>query len=113
MNAHNHAFTDPSPNWYRKSGIIPCTTCDGLGSYWNGRGLGGNDPDSWDIECEDCDGTGHHACAVCGYDTPLAGYDCYPCDSINSLADSDLAKVDPAALAEAFTRSIAAAKVSA
>ncbi len=59
MNAHGHQFTLPhvphpilrhQPDWYRKSGITECATCDGEGRYPNGRGLGCNDPDSWDIE---------------------------------------------------------------
>lgn len=110
MNQHNHAFTASAPNWYSKSGIVPCATCDGKGSYWNGRGLGGNDPDSWDIECADCCGTGHFACAVCGWDTPVAGYDCLVCDFTHELTPAQREAIDPAELAAAFVRSIAAAR---
>ena len=48
---HAHNFTIPHHPWNYASGVIECGTCEGKGSYWNGRGLGGNDPDSWDIEC--------------------------------------------------------------
>lgn len=110
MNAHNHAFTVSAPNWYSKSGIVPCATCDGAGSYWNGRGMGGNDPDSWDIDCADCEGQGHFACQTCGFDVPVAGYDCLACSTIYELSLAELAAIDPAELAEAFGHAIAAAK---
>jgi hypothetical protein len=79
------------PEWYRKSGIVECDTCEGNGSYWNGRGLGGNDPDSWDIECEGCDGAGHFACATCGNDVQVSGYDCAVCDLLYECPDLDVA----------------------
>jgi len=110
MNVHNHSFTVSAPNWYAKSGIIECATCDGIGHYWNGRGLGGNDPDSWDIECADCCAQGHFACAVCGFSTPVNGYDCLVCTMNYELTPEQRGEINPASLAEAFTRSIAAAK---
>lgn len=101
----------PRPKWYRESGVIKCDTCDGRGSIWNGRGLGGNDPDSWDIACEDCDGAGHFACQTCGFATPVAGYDCLVCDTVYSLGQEDRASVTPEQLAAAFSACLGAAQV--
>jgi len=42
---------------------IPCPHCeDGL--RWVSR-YGGNDPDVWSVECEDCEGTGVVTCGWC------------------------------------------------
>lgn len=116
---NTHAFTLPRvplPNapyraeWFRRSGIASCATCDGEGRYWNGRGLGGNDPDSWMIDCADCCGTGQFNCEVCGFSTPVSGYDCLVCTMNYELTAEQREKIDPAELAASFTRSIAAAK---
>jgi hypothetical protein len=92
----SHPATHPTPEqlatvkalrgqWYRKSGIVSCDRCEGHGAYWNGRGLGGTDPESWDIDCPDCDALGHHACAVCGFDVVAPGFDCLACDMVREL----------------------------
>jgi hypothetical protein len=100
----------PRPEWYRKSGIIECDTCEGNGSYWNGRGLGGNDPDSWDIECQGCDGAGHFPCATCGNEVRSSGYDCIVCDTIWSLSPKECDAIEPDKLAAAFAKCLAAVK---
>ena len=94
-----HPATHPTPaqlatvsalraNWYSNSGITKCDRCEGQGSYWNGRGFGGTDPDSWDIDCPDCDAQGHHACGVCGFDVVVPGFDCLACDMARELPAS-------------------------
>lgn len=102
--------TPTRPEWYRNSGVIECDWCDGKGSYWNGRGHGGNDPDSCDIECAACDGVGHFPCATCGFDVPTGGYDCLVCDTIWSLSPDEAARINPDELAAAFAKCIAAMK---
>jgi Ribonuclease G/E len=96
--------------WYSKSGIIPCDRCEGEGSFWNGRGYGGNDPDSWSIECEDCDGVGHHACGVCGFDIEIPGVDCLACDLVREIPEALLSDQTADALATAVKASIAYAR---
>ena len=88
--------------WDYHSGVPDCETCEGHGHVSNGRGRGGNDPDSWNVECRDCDGNGHHVCAVCGFDTQVAGYDCLACATVSELADRDLTRVKPEELAAAL-----------
>lgn len=71
--------------WNYHSHVAPCDQCEGIGSYPNGRGLGGNDPDSWDIECDECEGHGHSACKVCGFDHIVPGYDCLACSTVEDV----------------------------
>lgn len=91
----NATTTIPTP------GIHECATCEGKGSVWNGRGHGGNDPDSWDIECEDCDGRGHFACEVCGNTVKVDGHDCFVCETEGALP-LNLTADDCAVLARSF-----------
>jgi len=108
--------TEPTPNpriaqlakWNHASGVIPCTLCEGRGTVWNGKGLGGNDPESWDIDCPDCEGHGHEPCKVCGFDMVVAGYDCLVCDTVYALTDKDLSLVDPVAFTVAFAKALKA-----
>lgn len=97
----SHPATHPTPeqlatvkalraNWYSNSGITKCEHCDGHGSYWNGRGLGGNDPESWAIPCEHCEETGHRDCEVCGFDIVVPGADCLACDMVRELSSDQL-----------------------
>lgn len=97
--------------WYLKSGIISCDRCEGQGSFWNGRGMGGNDPDSWSIDCEDCDGLGHHACGVCGFDVPVTGVDCLACDLVREMDDAQLTDEVADKLAAAVKASVMFARV--
>lgn len=79
----------PTQPWnYYSHAHKPCDACEGHGEVWNGRGLGGNDPDSWGIECEDCEGAGHFPCAVCGFDFEVVGYDCFVCNAVSDLPDA-------------------------
>jgi len=43
---------------------IPCTTCGGEGRVEASR-YGGNDPDTWLIRCDACNGSGHERCCEC------------------------------------------------
>lgn len=116
MNAHTCISPEQSrallarTAWYRQSGVIQCERCEGQGSFWNGRGLGGNDPDSWDIDCEDCDAHGHHACGVCGFDIPVTGVDCLACDLVRELDEKQLTDEVADKLAAAVKASIAFAR---
>lgn len=45
---------------------IPCEACAGKGMLWQAK-FTNNDPDAWDAgRCEECDGSGDHACDCCG-----------------------------------------------
>jgi hypothetical protein len=66
-------------------GIIPCTTCEGSGEVWNGRGKGGVDPDSWNIECSDCAGLGCEPCEACGNTVRVGGFDCFACEVVGMM----------------------------
>ena len=69
---------------------IECAICDGRGERWNGRGTGhANDPDSYDVECEACNGLGHLPCPVCGFNIDIPGYDCFPCEVVRELGTKD------------------------
>ena len=82
MNTQTHTAASPAM-------LVPtCRNCDGTGEVWNGRGNGGNDPDSWVVECPDCDGEGHFPCDACGNTVPMDGYDCFACDTANALPNS-------------------------
>lgn len=106
-----HAFTQPYvPAWFRDAGVIECRDCEGYGVFDKTPHLHGNDPDRHIVDCDECEGQGHHACKTCGFDTLVAGYDCLVCATVYELSPAELAKIDPAELAAAFVRSIAAAR---
>lgn len=88
----------------------PCGGCEGHGEVWNGRGRGGNDPDSWNAPCPDCRGAGHFPCHVCGFDQVIPGFDCMACETIGHLYPGDLQRFDPAAFAKAVGNAVAAAR---
>lgn len=55
-------------------GALPlaCPTCAGEGRIWASK-YGGNDPDVWDAgPCEECNGTGDHACEYCAKHPAIA-----------------------------------------
>ena len=72
--------------------VEPCSNCDGEGMHGNGRGRGGNDPDSWDIPCEMCESEGYFPCEVCGNTVHLDTVDCFVCDSIGCLPSDGITK---------------------
>lgn len=96
--------------WYKRSGIVPCETCEGHGSRANRPWLNNGDPDCWPVDCPDCEAQGHFACDVCGFDQQTAGYDCLSCDTVQSLTDADLLALDVPAFAAAFARAVAIAR---
>lgn len=98
-----------APAFPKDSGVTDCQTCDGTGSVSNGRGLGGNDPDSWSVECEDCEGVGHFACEVCGFNQRVTGFDCLACDALVGVLVADLQKIDKSALCTAMGHAFDAA----
>lgn len=101
--------------WDHASHVASCTTCEGKGEVWNGKGLGGNDPDSWNVECPDCNGAGHFACKVCGFDLVIAGFDCFACDVTHdipaSMLTADTAAQIGTAMAAAFEARVKAGLV--
>jgi hypothetical protein len=111
MQTPDHAAR-PLVKWHSKSGVTRCDECDGQGAVWNGRGRGGCDPDSWDIECEACEGNGFHPCAVCGFDMDMAGYDCLACETVASIASKDLPHIDAATFTAAFVKALAASRAA-
>lgn len=111
MNANNHAFILPHrPEWFRQSGVTDCQTCEGRGYFEKRPWLHVSDPDNWAVDCADCAGVGHFACQTCGFSTPITGYDCFVCDEVCSLSADALRDIDPAELAAAFVKSVAAAR---
>lgn len=110
MNAHTPiALPERQNAWYSKSGIMPCSTCDGVGGEMTKPFGHSNDPDNYLIECQDCDGEGHHACEVCGNTVSVSGFDCLACDMVLELPASDLNATTAAELAKAVVRAVEAA----
>ena len=97
-----------TPEWYKRSGIIECSTCDGKGGEMRHRYAHANDPDNWLVECPDCDGVGHHACEVCGNDVPVKGFDCLVCDL--ALEAASHPEFEPATLTACIEAAFAAAR---
>ena len=78
-----------APDYIQGWAARPCNECDGHGRVWDGKGKGGNDPDSGDVECPDCEGEGTWPCDICGCEVAVAGYDCVVCDTLYNLTDLD------------------------
>ena len=78
-------LTNPENKWNYHSAVTPCPPCDGKGAAPNRPWLSNGDPDCWDVECEACEGVGHHACAVCGFDHSIPGYDCLICEAVATI----------------------------
>ena len=90
----------PRP-WNYNSHVKVCAECNGAGTVRAERRATVNDPYP-ETAC-DC-GLGEHepCCEVCGYNLPIAGYDCLACETANSLYASDLAKFDADTFAAAL-----------
>ncbi len=94
--------------WNYFSGVFDCGECEGHG-YISRGGMGGNDPSSYSLTCQDCSGVGHHACTVCGFDVPVAGYDCIVCETAYNLTPAQMSDINPADIADAFAQAFNAA----
>jgi hypothetical protein len=66
-----------------------------------------------DIECDDCEATGHTNCAVCGYDVLVKGYDCLPCFVAGEIPAAMLATFDGKALGKAICKAMDVARAAA
>lgn len=97
-----------APRWDYHSGVTHCPECGGEGGQWNGRGRGGNDPDSWLIDCPECEGAGIQPCPVCGYQYITPGVDCPACATVADLPDQHLADTYADALVGAVRKAISA-----
>lgn len=65
--------------------VRQCSECEGTGEVSNGRGRGGNDPDSWNVDCDECGGTGYFPCEACGNPFDMKGHDCFVCETVGAL----------------------------
>ncbi|CAB4120800.1 hypothetical protein UFOVP5_37 [uncultured Caudovirales phage] len=103
----NAPFTPPAKRWDFASEVATCQTCEGAGEICTSPfHTHPNDPDRCDVECYDCEGAGHFACEVCGFDIQVPGYDCLVCNTASEipahmLTDDTAAHIG-AALAAAF-----------
>lgn len=96
--------------WNYHSAVTPCPPCEGKGAAPNRPWLSNGDPDCWDVECEACEGVGHHACAVCGFDHSIPGYDCLICEAVADIPASVLEDHDTALIIAAFAKALDAAR---
>jgi len=87
--------------WNYHSHVKCCPTCEGDGRVHSQRR-----PSTWDpypeTDCPDCDGEHEPECAVCGYNLPVAGYDCLACDTAASLFPAALKAFDADVFAAAL-----------
>ena len=81
--------------------VKPCSECGGEGEVPNGHGKGGNDPDSWTVRCQACEGKGYFPCGDCGNPVHVDGYDCFVCDPMVNIGRA-LSDAEIAAMAKAF-----------
>lgn len=98
--------------WDHKSGVTECETCEGHGSYIMGTQRVSAyrlNPLDHETHCEDCEGLGVHPCPVCGWDEPTQGFDCLVCSFVAELTPANMRRINPADLAEAFSRAFVAA----
>jgi DnaJ-class molecular chaperone len=97
-------------HWFKNSGVLDCPECEGHGSRANRPWLNTGDPDCWLVVCQECEGQGHFACDVCGFDQQISGYDCLACGTLQGLSDMDILTLDGEAFAAAFTKALAIAR---
>ena len=96
-------------HWHNRSGILPCYECDGTGGLPNNPHLRNGDPDCWVVTCRDCDGAGHQACEVCGFNIEVPGFDCLACDMARDIPAHLLTDEAAEALTDAIRASVSAA----
>lgn len=91
MTAHTANIT--TRKWNYRSAVTACDACGGAGVVHAHRRPTVSDPYP-ESPCE-C-GIGEHQpeCEVCGFTQVVAGYDCFVCDTVASLFDADLRKLD-------------------
>lgn len=87
------AYTPIPKAWNHRSGVYACSECGGAGAVHAHRRPTINDP--YPEKPCDC-GLGEHLpeCEVCGFTQEMDGYDCFVCDTVGSLTDADLRKLD-------------------
>lgn len=105
MTSQAHTFPRA---WDHSSGVDDCDACEGQGRTSHG-GMGGNDPDTYTLECPECDGRGFHACSVCGFDVQTSGFDCLVCSLAAELTPAQMNDINPADLADSFAAAVNAA----
>ena len=105
-------LTHPEDKWNYHSAVTPCATCEGTGEVWNGKGNGGNDPDSFNVDCPNCgDPTpGVFACKVCGFQHVVPGYDCLACETVAAIPVADLHNLPTHHLTRAIEEALGAAR---
>lgn len=75
--------------WNYYGEVKVCRTCDGAGLIPSFRRATVDDPYP-ESPCPDCDGEPHEPeCEVCGFHLPIAGYDCFVCDTVSGLYAAD------------------------
>lgn len=86
--------------WNYHSHVTACQTCEGAGRVHSQRR-----PSTWDpypeSACPDCEGEHEPECEVCGYNLPVAGYDCLACETVAALHPHELKAFDRVAFANA------------
>lgn len=87
--------------WNYASHVTACSSCEGTGTVHAHRRPTVNDPYP-ESPCE-C-GLGEHTpeCEVCGFTQVIEGYDCFVCETVDSLFGGDLRKLDVDEFAAAF-----------
>ena len=101
-----------SKPWNYHSHVTACTTCNGHGAVASQRPRTVSDPYPED-RCTDCDGEPHEPeCEVCGYNLPVAGFDCLACDTVANLNAGELANFDADKFAAAVKSAVGAALVA-
>ncbi len=86
--------------WNYHSHVKACATCEGAGRIPSQRRASTWDPYP-ETACPDCEGEHEPECAVCGYNLPVAGYDCLVCDTVAALHQHELKAFDRVAFANA------------
>lgn len=92
-----HSPITPARSWNCYSAVSDCNECDGHGEYRNG------------VTCHDCHGSGHTPCPVCGFDVPVAGYDCLVCYAVGEMTPAQMKAINSADIADAFAAAVNAA----
>lgn len=99
----------PTTRWDWHSAVSECTCCEGKGEVCiTPFHTHPNDPDRCDRECPECDGVGHHACKVCGFDIVVPGYDCIVCLTANEFPWNTTTAETAAHFAECLAKAFAA-----
>lgn len=98
--------------WNYNSCTNPCGECDGTGAHAVNPHLRVGDPSYHEIDCDECEGSGHTHCEVCGFDVVIPGYDCLACQMVYDIPDNLLTDKVADALAEAVRNAISKARAA-